>query len=53
MLLNINTKVEFIHKDSTGWSNRLGQTFAETLGDVFGPGNCVKLHYGVVSQLKN
>ena len=31
----------------------LGRCFAETLGDVFGSGNCVKLHYDMANHLKN
>jgi hypothetical protein len=54
MLLNTNTQVEFVRKDSTGVRvMNLGRRFAETMGDVSGSGNCVKLHYEVVSHLKN
>jgi hypothetical protein len=31
----------------------LSLALAENLGDVFRSGNCVKLHYEVVSHLKN
>jgi hypothetical protein len=50
MLLNVNTKVEFIHKVRV---INFGRHFAENVGYVFRSGNCVKLHYDEVSHLKN
>jgi hypothetical protein len=43
-LIRIVQKVRVMH---------LSRDLTENLGDVFISGNCVKLHYEVVSHLKN
>jgi len=54
MLLNIlqrlNSFIRIVQKVRV---MHLSLALAENLGDVFRSGNCVKLHYEVVSHLKN
>jgi hypothetical protein len=47
-------KVEFVNKDDTEGVTvmHLTRSFDENLDDIFKSGNCVKLHYDVVSRLE-
>jgi hypothetical protein len=47
-------KVKFVNKDYTEAVTvmRLTRSFDEQLDDIFRSGNCVKLHYDVVSRLE-
>jgi hypothetical protein len=48
-------KVEFVNKDNTEVVTTMHVTssFSENLDDIFGAGNCGKLHYDVVSRLRD
>jgi len=48
-------KVEFVNKDDTEGVTvmHLARSFDEKLDDIFKSGNCGKLHYDVVSRLKD
>jgi E3 ubiquitin-protein ligase SIAH1 len=48
-------KVEFVNKDDTEGVTvmHLTRSFDEKLDDIFNSGNCVKVHYDVVSRLEN
>jgi len=47
-------RVEFVNTDNTEGVTvtHLARSFGENLYDIFKAGNCVKLHYDVVSRLK-
>jgi len=48
-------KVEFVNADNTEGVTvmHLTRSFGEKLDDIFKSGNCGKLHYGVVSRLRD